>query len=692
MVLYNFKRITVVPPGSEFIDVVLSSTQSKTPTVIHKHYAIPRIRAFYIRKVRFVQQTYHDRLSLILEEFPVLDDLHPFYADLLNVLYDKDHYKIALAQLATARRLIDNIGKEYVRFLKYGDSLYRCKQLKRSAVGRMCTLIRQQSPSLAYLEQVRQHLARLPSIDPTTRTILITGYPNVGKSSLMNKLTNANVDVQPYAFTTKSLFVGHMDYKYLRWQVIDSPGILDHPLEDRNTIEMQAITALAHLRAAVLFVIDISTACGYTIRQQVSLFESLKPLFTNKPVVLLLNKIDMMKYDTLPVEDRTLIESLVKSTELPNHKLPILQMSTLTEIGIAEAKAQARLSNQQYISYLILLQVCDILLELRTEGKKKTGALLDRLHLAAPARRDSQARPPCIPPSVARARVKAEELKAAVASGELPPKLTKAQIEVAHLDWENDVLSIGKQPWEERMSDRESYILENPAWKYDVIPEIMDGKNIIDFIDPDIVARLEELEKEEDVAMEMRRRELNLDKDVPLTTEQLEKYRDIMHKRKMKRYLHAINQHSRSHATSMLTNVKRSSTHLSKHLTDLGADSADANVAAKGAARSSSTKRKRTAKSLEVRFLETDRKRRRGLSKCDRHHENVENRERSLTPAPGAGFKDVKARLGTIKSDFREKKKWSRVAKVGEGDRRIDTKKPKHLFSGKRKAGKTQRR
>ena len=34
-------------------------------------------------------------------------------------------------------------------------------------------------------------------------------------------------------------YVGHMDYKYLRWQVIDTPGILDRPLEERNTIEMQ---------------------------------------------------------------------------------------------------------------------------------------------------------------------------------------------------------------------------------------------------------------------------------------------------------------------------------------------------------------------------------------------------------------------------------------------------------------------
>ena len=34
-------------------------------------------------------------------------DIHPFYADLMNVLYDKDHYKLALGQINTARHLID---------------------------------------------------------------------------------------------------------------------------------------------------------------------------------------------------------------------------------------------------------------------------------------------------------------------------------------------------------------------------------------------------------------------------------------------------------------------------------------------------------------------------------------------------------------------------------------------------------
>ena len=51
--------------------------------------------------------------------------------------------------------------------------------------------------------------------------------------------------------------------------MIDTPGILDHSLEERNTIEMQAITALAHLRAAVLYVMDVSEQCGHTVEEQV---------------------------------------------------------------------------------------------------------------------------------------------------------------------------------------------------------------------------------------------------------------------------------------------------------------------------------------------------------------------------------------------------------------------------------------
>lgn len=44
---------------------------------------------------------------------------------------------------------------------------------------------------------------------------------------------------------------------------------------------------------------------------------------------------------------------------------------------------------------------------------------------------------------------------------------------------------------------RKYYQLEDESWKYDILPEIIDGHNIADFIDADIDARLAELEREE---------------------------------------------------------------------------------------------------------------------------------------------------------------------------------------------------
>lgn len=140
-----------VPTSKDFIDVVLSRTQRQTPTVVHRGYAITRIRQFYMRKVKFTQTSWNEKLSRILEDFPRVDDIHPFYSDLLNVLYDKDHYKLALGQLNTAKNIIDKIAKDYVKLLKYGDSLYRCKQLKRAALGRMCTIMSKHAASLAGL-------------------------------------------------------------------------------------------------------------------------------------------------------------------------------------------------------------------------------------------------------------------------------------------------------------------------------------------------------------------------------------------------------------------------------------------------------------------------------------------------------------------------------------------------------------
>lgn len=331
----------------------------------------------------------------------------------------------------------------------------------------MATICKRLKDPLLYLEQVRQHLGRLPSIDPNTRTLLICGYPNVGKSSFLKNISRADVDVQPYAFTTKSLFVGHFDYKMLRFQAIDTPGILDHPLEEMNTIEMQSITAIAHLRSAILYFMDLSEQCGYSVQAQMKLFESIRPLFANKLVFIVINKIDVARPEDLDAETQQQLNDLCKSGNVE-----LLQLSCTTTEGLMNVRNAA----------------CDRLLAERNAAKLKAGTnssgevtgrlgdVLRRIHVAQPM--GGVYREAFIP-EAAKNRTKYDP--------EDPnrPKLMR------DIELENGGAGVFN------INLKEKWLLENPDWREDKMPEILDGKNVYDFVDPEIEAKLAALEEEE---------------------------------------------------------------------------------------------------------------------------------------------------------------------------------------------------
>ena len=660
--------------------MVLSRTQRQTPTVVHRGYAITRIRQFYMRKVKFTQTSWNEKLSRILDDFPRVDDIHPFYSDLLNVLYDKDHYKLALGQLNTARNIIDKIAKDYVKLLKYGDSLYRCKQLKRAALGRMCTIMKKHAASLAYLEQVRQHMSRLPSIDPNTRTILVCGYPNVGKSSFMNKVTRADVEVQPYAFTTKSIYVGHTDYKYLRWQVLDTPGILDRPLEERNTIEMQSITAMAHLRAVVLYIVDASEQCGYTIKQQSDLFHSIKPLFANKPLVVAINKTDVRKLEDLKPADAALIDGMRDAARGPaalrmegDDEDDLPTMSTLNEEGVS----------------LVKQVCCDKLLAARVEQKlasRRAGEVLNRLHVAQPKPRDAVSRPAVIPHSVALNRMKkADGSLKIVTEKEMQDANGGAGVYSADL--------------------RKDYQLDDDSWKYDIMPEIFNGKNVADFIDPEIDERLAELEREEDAledAWAAEKAEADMEAEPDMDDEEKALLAEVRGRRKELVETHRRKKSAGNNAPTLPRTVsashadpaKRATTRRMKEsLEAMGVDPSRAvararekSVAREGRLR----KRSRSAADADEAMGEGEETPRKHSSKS--RSVSVARRVERADRSKGAGLRDDDERMRAQKMADKAQRRMNKRAKIGEADRTIITKMPKHLFSGKRGIGKTDRR
>lgn len=226
---------------------------------------------------------------------------------------------------------------------------------------------------------------------------------------------------------------------------------------------------------------DISEQCGYSIEQQIELFENIKPLFTKKPLVVALNKVDIIRPEELREDARAALAKFEEEDVL------VLPMSTVTEEGITELKTQA----------------CDLLLAQRVEVKmkgKKMPDVLNRLHVAMPTPRDQTERLPFIPPG-AKMRKSAAPGRMEVEQGEGGVGTTveeEGEASVApRKKLERDIeLEMGDDYF---LDLKKHYQLTDKEQCYDIIPEIFEGKNIADYIDPDILRQLEELEREEEM-------------------------------------------------------------------------------------------------------------------------------------------------------------------------------------------------
>jgi nucleolar GTP-binding protein len=244
--------------------------------------SVPDKKAFYaarktaMAKLDSVSGTIGSTLERYVTAFPDFDTLHPFHKDLYAVLFDVKRGQKALSSIQWSRGQVASIAKKSSSQIQRSKSRDFIGKKVKEAYGRINSVLEEVDDDLQLLADIREALDKVPKIVVDMPTAVVAGSPNVGKSLLVRKLSTGKPEVAPYPFTTKAVSVGHFEQRRIRYQVLDTPGLLDRPLAKRNKIEQQAVLALRHLAEATVFIFDPTEECGTSLDVQRKLLEEIE--------------------------------------------------------------------------------------------------------------------------------------------------------------------------------------------------------------------------------------------------------------------------------------------------------------------------------------------------------------------------------------------------------------------------------
>ena len=285
----EFEKVPTIPTADELIDRALHRAAVAKKLKINKERADEEF-------VRAVYSSLYDKLDDSVKKFPTLEDLPQFYKDIVNVLFSIDKMRKSLGALSWAGNQVRTVGTSYARQMRGADDT---RLLRKQATARMASIVHQVDSDLRYLNEARNVLRKLPEISEDF-TVVVAGYPNVGKSSFIKLISSADPEIAGYAFTTKQVVVGHRIIGRERIQIVDTPGLLDRPLDERNYVEKQALAAITNVADIILFIIDASESCGYSLSDQLHLLDKVREMTEGVPVEVVVNKSDMQSLEGYP--------------------------------------------------------------------------------------------------------------------------------------------------------------------------------------------------------------------------------------------------------------------------------------------------------------------------------------------------------------------------------------------------------
>jgi len=285
-------RIPTIMTADELIDSAFN--RAAKVQIVGARSKINMIYQKNVGKVNSISDTIETTLQKYVRSFPSLEDLPPFYREMIGLLVGMDQLKKSLGSVNWCAEQVHRLGKKYKSEMKRTKIPTEIDRLRAEMYGRASSLVRQVGKDLKFLNMARNQIKAMPTIDPETRTIVVAGAPNVGKSQLVAAISTAKPKVATYPFTTKEITVGLLVVKRTRYQIIDTPGLLDRPLEERNEIERQAIIALRHLADLVIFILDPTGTCGYPLEYQLSLLDDIKRHYPDAKMIVVENKADLL--------------------------------------------------------------------------------------------------------------------------------------------------------------------------------------------------------------------------------------------------------------------------------------------------------------------------------------------------------------------------------------------------------------
>ncbi len=252
-------------------------------------------------RIETVKNIVVSEIDKLIIKIPKERELQSFYRELLEISFEWKEIKRALIRLKFVRKFVIDLYTKYKNSIKISRDFQKMKALRKEYYGRVASLLKRNRIYFDLLNEVMEFYKKVPNIKACP-TVVIAGYPNVGKSTLLYKLTGSKPDIQPYPFTTKDIMLGYIKTPYFNIQLIDTPGILDRPLEEMNKIEKKAVLAIRNLPHLIIYVIDATESCGYDIESQIKLLNQIERNF-KKDVWIYLSKTDLFeKEDVKRVE------------------------------------------------------------------------------------------------------------------------------------------------------------------------------------------------------------------------------------------------------------------------------------------------------------------------------------------------------------------------------------------------------